>query len=217
MTGFHETIRKYLDEKRSLHSINTAAEALKLAKKFGCDEEKAYAAGMLHDIAKCLDKNDMFELAKKYNIEIDKYCKMNKELFHGILGAEIARNELQITDEEVLNAIRCHTTGKKDMTLLDKIIYIADLIEPLRDFKGIEAIRRMAYEDLDEAVVMAARSIMQYVMEQGHVIHPNTVDAYNDLLIKRRNTVGKKVYRKSFGYGENAGGKEGGRRDCDRY
>ena len=122
MTGFDDAIHRYLDEKRCLHSVNTAKEAVKLAKKFGCDEEKACTAGILHDIAKCLDEKDMLKLAKKYDIEIDGYCKINKELFHGTLGAEIVKNELKVFDGEILNAIRCHTTGKKDMTLLDKII-----------------------------------------------------------------------------------------------
>lgn len=190
MTEYLGIIRNYLDEKRCLHSVNTAQEAVKLAKKFGGDEEKAYIAGILHDIAKCMDKKDMLKLAKKYDIEIDTYCMNNMELFHGLLGAAIVKNELKIDDEEILSAIRCHTAGKKDMALLDKITYMADLIEPSRKFSGIKAIRRMAYKDLDEAVFMAARSILKYVMEQGHVIHPDTVDAYNDVLIKRRNTVG---------------------------
>lgn len=193
MTDYHALITARLDDKRCIHSKGTADEAFKLAQRFGCDVQKAYTAGLLHDIAKCLSPQEACEKANAYGIEINQYFENNPELMHGEVGAAIAEYELQIHDEEILSAIRCHTTGKRDMSLLDKIIYIADLIEPSRNFEGIAEIRRMAYKDLDNAIVMAVRSILDYVMKRGLVIHPATVDAYNDIIIKRRNLFGTKV------------------------
>lgn len=190
MTDYRQIIKKYLDKERFEHSLNTAAEAVKLARAYGADEEKAYTAGMLHDIAKCLTAEDAIAAVRKYGAEADDYCLANAELLHGMVGALIAEHELKIADREILSAIDCHTTGKKGMTLLDSIIYIADLIEPLREFKGIGEIRQAAYRDLNAAVILAAKSVIAYVMERGLVVHPKTVDAYNDAILKRRNTVG---------------------------
>ena len=193
MTDYHALINTRLDGKRCIHSESTADEAIKLAQRYGFDTQKAYTAGLLHDLAKCLSPQEACEKAKAYGIGINEYYENNPELMHGAVGAAIAEYELHIHDEEILSAIRCHTTGKKDMSLLDKIIYMADLIEPSRNFEGIDEIRRMAYEDLDKAIVMAVRSILDYVMKRGLVIHPDTVDAYNDIIIKRRNLFGTKV------------------------
>jgi predicted HD superfamily hydrolase involved in NAD metabolism len=194
MTDYHALIRQRLNEKRRVHSENTAAEAEKLAKRYGCDEQKAYTAGLLHDIAKCLSQDEASALAAKYGVAIDEYAQNNPELIHGPLGAAIVQNELKIRDEEILDAIRYHTTGRRGMSLMEKIIYLADVIEPTNVFEGVEDIRRMAYEDLDGAIVLSAINTLDFVLKRRLVIHPDTVDAYNDIMIiKRRNLIGTKV------------------------
>jgi predicted HD superfamily hydrolase involved in NAD metabolism len=191
MRDYTEVIRSFLDERRFSHSVSTAAEAVKLAMRYGADEDKAHEAGMLHDIAKCLSPGEAIAAAERYGVAVDDYCRVNTELLHGAVGAAIAKQVIGITDGDVLTAIACHTTGKRGMSLLDKIIYIADLIEPSRDFDGIEEIRETAYEDLDEAVIQASKSVINYVLKRELVLHPDTIDAYNDSILKRRNAIGK--------------------------
>lgn len=192
MKDYLETAKKYLKGGRYEHSVNTAKEAAALARAYGADENKAYTAGILHDLAKDFTKKEALLQAAKYGIEVDGYCRENIELLHGLLSAEIAKKELDVQDEEILSAIACHTTGKRGMSLLDKIIYVADLIEPKRGFAGIEDIRNTAYNDMDKAVLTAVKSVLAYVMERGLVIHPDTIEAYNDITIKRRETLGKR-------------------------
>src|SRR5699024_10272275 len=107
-----------------------------LSEIYGADKEKAYIAGMLHDCAKCLDNETMNYNIKKYDIKLDDYEKESRALAHSIIGGYIAKYEFKIDDEEILNSIKYHTTGNENMTLLEKIIYIADLTEKDRDFNG---------------------------------------------------------------------------------
>ncbi len=180
----HEELLDYLkqniDEKRLKHSIGTAGEAVKLAKRFGADENKAYVAGLLHDVAKGKCKYGLGRLANEYCIDPDEIESKNIELIHGRLGAAMIEKQLNIHDEEILSAIRWHTTGRKGMTLLDKIIYLADLIEPGRNFDGIDDIRRIAYENIDEAMREALKQVMGFVKSEGFALHPCSVEAYND-------------------------------------
>lgn len=170
-----------LDSHRITHSFNTASVASRLAKIHGADADKAYIAGLLHDIAKGMCSNGLAKAAKNYGILPDEYEKNNQELLHGRLGAAMANMMLEINDEDILNAIRWHTTGRAGMSLLEKIVYIADLIEPSRDFDDIESIRELAQKDIDAAMCLALQKVMEFVKCKGFSLHPNSIRAYNDL------------------------------------
>lgn len=173
-------LQQNLDARRIAHSLGTADEAVKLAQAHGGDANKAYIAGLLHDIAKGKCKHDLQEYAGLYGITADEIERMNPELLHGRLGAAMVKAELGILDEDILNAICWHTTGRAGMSLLEKIVYLADLIEPTRDFEGIEEIRVMAYRDIDEAMCAAIRQVMDFVARKGFALHPKSIEAYSD-------------------------------------
>lgn len=180
----HEYILKYLKKnltpKRIAHSVSTANVAARLAKKHGADEQKAYIAALLHDVAKGKCRIGLSKFAGLYGIEADAIELENPELLHGRLGAAMVEDDLNIKDEDILNAICWHTTGRAGMSMLEKIIYIADLIEPMRDFEGIEEIRALAETDIDAAMCSAIKKVMDFVQRKGFVLHPNSIKAYND-------------------------------------
>lgn len=176
-----EYIKKKLDDKRLKHSIETSNEAVKLAKVYGADTEKAYIAGILHDAAKGLPPETLKKIAADNNIKIDKYEEANTELLHGKIGALIIKKELGISDRDVLSAIKWHTTGHANMSLLEKIIYLADIIEPGRTFKDVDMIRELAYKDIDAAMVLALKDVMDYVKCKGLALHPKSIEAYEYL------------------------------------
>lgn len=169
---------------RYLHSVRVMEEAIKLAKIFNCDIEKAATAGLIHDCGKIEDEGEYELLKKSYDFDIiqsDIYID-NSALIHGVLGSEIARHEFQIDDIDIINAIRYHTTGRPNMTLLEKIIYISDYIEPGRKFPGVDEIRKLAYKNLDKALLKAMDKSIKYLIDKGLYIHPYTLNARNYLI-----------------------------------
>ena len=180
-TQLIQFLKKHIDDARIQHSLNTAREAVTLAKRYGADEHKAYIAGMTHDVAKGKCRYGLKNLAEEYGISIDAVEASNPELTHGKLGAEMVSRELGINDEEILNAIRWHTTGRAKMSLLEKIIFIADIIEPRRDFEGVEDIKRLADSDIDAAVILALEYVMKFVHRKGFALHPKSIEAYKYL------------------------------------
>ncbi len=182
------TIIRYLeeniDEKRLAHSLGTASEAVKLAKIYGADPEKARVAGLLHDVAKGKCQYGYKVYVDQYDVVLDEIEARNTELIHGKLGAAMVKEQLGIDDKDILSAIRWHTTGRAGMSLLEKVIYLADLIEPGRDFEGIEAIRQIAYQDIDKAMLIALDQVMCFVHSKGFALHPNSLEAYNYFINK---------------------------------
>ncbi|WP_352420104.1 bis(5'-nucleosyl)-tetraphosphatase (symmetrical) YqeK [Proteiniborus sp.] len=172
----------YIGYKRYLHSLRVMEEAIKLATKFNCDGEKAAIAGFLHDCGKLQDEHELLKKSYDFGIIQRDVHIDNFALLHGALGAEIARREFQIEDIEIINAIRYHTTGRPNMSLLEKIIYISDYIEPERKFPGVDAIRTLAYKDLDEALLKAMDKTIKYIIDKGQYIHPETLNARNYLI-----------------------------------
>lgn len=177
-----EKLKKALSEKRYKHCLGVCDEAVKMAERFGADKEKAYLAGLLHDCAKGYTNDEQIELCGRYGVELDDITFACKPVIHAPLGAAIAKNEYGIDDEEILEAIRCHTVAKENMSLLDKIIYIADMIEPMRDFPGVDKLRKTAYDDIDKAVIMGLKKSIVFNAEKNKIIHPNTISAWNDML-----------------------------------
>lgn len=172
-------IRKDLSEKlkkeRFEHTIGVMYTAASLAMCYGEDVQKALTAGLLHDCAKYCSAKDQIKLCKKHGITLtDSELKM-PALIHAKLGAYLATHEYGITDPDILNAITYHTTGRPDMTLLEKIIYIADYIEPNRKIiPGLEDIRGIVFQDIDQAVYLSARSTVRYLKDGGKAVDPMT-------------------------------------------
>ena len=181
-----EILKEELPPKRLQHSIGVEQTAEKLARWFGADVEKAQIAGLLHDIAKNKTVQEMRQAMENVNKKPDANIEQNKSLLHGPAGAAILEAQYGITDREILSAVEYHTTGKPDMSQLEKIIYLADMIEPNRDFPGIERLRDSAGRNLDEAVLEAMAQAISFVVEEKKWLHPISVAAYNDLLKKRR-------------------------------
>lgn len=178
-------LRESMDEGRFKHSLGVMETSLILARRYGANARKAELAGLIHDCARDMPFDTQLKMAENFGILLDDIQKQEPVLIHGPLGAEIARNDFGINDEEILNAVRLHTTGDKNMTLLEKIIYISDYIEPGRCFPGVEDLRVKAFKDLEEALTSAFDSAIRYVMERHRLLHPRTVSARNFILLHK--------------------------------
>lgn len=181
-----ERLRETLTEKRFKHTLGVAEEAVRLAPKFGVDREKAYVAALLHDCAKNFTDEQVNEYCKKYGVRLDIFCRSEKALIHAFLGSLVAEVDYGVEDEEILNAIYYHTTGKEDMTPIEKLIYIADMTEAGREMPQSEEIRRIVEEDIDEALIYAIGCSVNYVIKKGGIIHPDSIFARNYLIRNRR-------------------------------
>ena len=166
----------YLKAKRCAHVLGTAATAVKLAEKYGADAHRAEVAGLLHDCTKKLSMAEQLALCERYGIVLDELEKKALKLLHAKTGAALARDVFGV-DDEIYNAILWHTTGKPDMTVLEKVIYLADFIEPTRDFPGVDALRRTVWEDLDRGLLMGLEMTVEEMEEMGNPIHVNTLAA----------------------------------------
>ena len=159
-----EKLATMLTEHRYVHSLGVMETAVKLANLFGEDTEKARIAGLLHDCAKCIPNSKKLKLCEKHNIQMTELERRNPFLLHAKLGAFLAMHEYDIHDKEIISAILTHTTGKPEMSLLDKIVFVADYIEPGRDkAKNLPEIRRMAYIDLDRALYQILKDTLSYL------------------------------------------------------
>ncbi len=173
-------LKESLSQKRYLHTKGVAHEALKMSRRFNADEEKAYVAGLLHDCAKGLSNEEMKTACKKYGVEMDEYMKKKPDLCHSFIGAKMAEQVFGISDSEILNAIKWHTTGHRDMTKLEKIIYISDLTEATRpNHDGLSEIRELSEKDLDEAFKKALIHKIDYTKSRGNKVHPYSLEALN--------------------------------------
>ncbi len=176
-----------LKPSRHKHSIGVMETAAKLAKRFGYDVKKAKIAGLLHDCAKNLDARRAEALCEKYGLTPDRVTASEAGLMHQLLGPAHAAAEFCIDDQEILDAIGCHTTGKVGMGLLDKILYLADFIEPNRmPFEGLEKLRKLCEKDLDAAMQFALDLSIKHVLSKNGLIHPDTVLARNAFLMHKK-------------------------------
>ncbi len=179
-------LKKNLNEKRYFHSLCVAEEAKRLSEKYGADPDKMYLAGLLHDITKNMTDDNQLQLCEKFGIMLNRTEKASPLIWHAITGAEFVRNELGIEDEDIVSAIRYHTTGKADMTLSQKIIFTADLTSKDRCYPDIEEIRLLAYKDLDECILAVLKFTVTDIVSRGNPLHPDTLEAYNYLLLERK-------------------------------
>lgn len=176
-------IKKTLSPHRFNHTVGVAQSAIQLASLYGVDTEKAETSALLHDIARELDSDRMIRLCKQYGIDVDDIELQVPGLLHGKVGALIAEKQYDITDPEIIDAVKYHTTGRKNMTSMDKVIFIADMIEPGRQFPGIDMLREKALKDLNQSVIAGLNSTIRFVLEKGMLIHPKSIEARNYLLM----------------------------------
>ncbi|MBR5047293.1 MAG: bis(5'-nucleosyl)-tetraphosphatase (symmetrical) YqeK [Eubacterium sp.] len=172
-------IRKSLPYKRFEHTLGVTYTAACLAMRYGADVEKARIAGLLHDSAKYMSSKEKIQTCLRNGIPISEYEEKNPELLHAKLGAYLAEKQYGIDDPEILSAITWHTTGKPGMTLLEKILYIADYMEPNRDqAPNLTKVRELAFVDLDECLFMILRDSMVYLSVRNIIIDPMTQNTY---------------------------------------
>lgn len=177
-------LQKRLNEKRYYHSLCVADEAKRLAEKYGGDSEKSYLAGLLHDITKNAHDEEHLQIFKEFGIILSDVEQNAKKLWHAMSGALYVKNILEINDPEIIDAIRYHTTAKADMSLPAKILYLADFTSKDRDYEDVDVIREYVDESLEKAFVYALEYSITDLVNQGRAIHPDTVQAYNQAVLK---------------------------------
>ena len=184
-----EKLKKTLKPKRYKHSIGVMETAVKMAKRFNADETKAMLCGLLHDCAKYMSPEEGYEFCKENNIELDEVSKVNYSIVHQYIGAYLAKSEYGVCDKEVLSAIACHTTGKENMSTLDKILCLADMIEPTRKenpYDGLFELEKLCFEDLDKAFVFGFDLCIKHVIDKKELLHIDSIRARNDVLKKMK-------------------------------
>lgn len=179
-------IRRFLGDKRYHHSLCVAEAAKQLARAYGADVEKAETAGVLHDIMKDLPQEDQLQWMERYGIVLTEVERSAPKLWHAMLGAEYLRREVKLGDPEIVDAVRYHTTGRENMTLLDKILFIADFISEDRDYPGVENMRAAAAKSLEQAMIDGIVFTVKDLADSQKPIHPDTIAAYNWTLLHSR-------------------------------
>jgi len=179
-------LQRRLNRNRFAHSIGVANTAVKLAKRFGVDEDKAYVAGLLHDCAREFENDELPAQAETRGIKINEVERAMPLLLHAYISAQMMTEIYGVDDAEISQAIYRHTVGAPDMTPLDKIIYFADMIEPNRNYPGVDNLRALAETAaLDEILLTAFNETIAFVLQKNSLIHPQTVAARNFLLLNR--------------------------------
>lgn len=176
-------LKPQLTEERYNHTVRVMETAVQLAHTYGVDEKKAEIAAIFHDYAKNRPNSELKRWIESTYLSKD-LLHYHHELWHGPVGALMLEKEVGLQDKEILDAIAFHTTGRTHMTDLDKVIYLADYIEPGRKFPGIEEVRKCAWEDLDYGCWMAAKNTVAFLMSKNQPIYPETFHAYNALTNK---------------------------------
>lgn len=177
-------VKAHLPEKRYIHTLGVLETAIDLAKIYNASECEVSLAAIFHDYAKYHPVEEMKSVVLTELLD-ERYLYYGDELLHGPVGAHFVKTKFRIENEHILNGIRYHTTGRVGMTIVEKIIFIADYIEPGRNFPGIDEVRHVVKKDLDLAIILAIQNTVQLLMKKQLPIFPDTIDTYNSL-IKRR-------------------------------
>ncbi|MDE7318899.1 MAG: bis(5'-nucleosyl)-tetraphosphatase (symmetrical) YqeK [Lachnospiraceae bacterium] len=173
-------LKKEMDDSRFEHTLGVMYTCAALAMRYEYDLEKAMLAGLLHDCAKCMPNAKKLKMAEKHHLEISSLERKNPFMLHAKLGAFLAKKKYDVEDEEILNAIRWHTTGRPDMTLLDKIVYVSDYIEPRRDkAPNLPKIRQLAFMDLDQALMKILEDTLGYLGDSTEHVDAMTKKTYD--------------------------------------
>lgn len=186
-TEVRKFLRSKLDEYRYIHSLGVADSARQLAKIYGADEEKAYFAGLTHDIMKNASRDEQLQIMEKGGIILSPAEKNNPKLWHAMAGECYLRLEMGITDRDVLGSVRYHTTGKAGMTLLEKIVYVADYISAERNYPDVDVMRDLSLNhSLEEAALYSLQYTFMKLTPKKGIIHTDSVDFYNELIMDER-------------------------------
>ena len=181
--SYKKIIKSRMSEYRYKHSVNVSKEAVRLAKKYGANEEKAAIAGILHDITKENSKDEQLQIMSDGGIILDNVQKSSSKLWHGISGSIYIRDNLGITDEDILNAIKYHTTGRAGMSVLEKVIFVADFTSEERDYSGISTIRKKANKSLEDAMLYGLQFTLKDLSKRALIIHPDALACYNEIVL----------------------------------
>lgn len=179
-------LKDRLDDFRFHHSIAVANQSVILAERFGGDPEKAYVAGLLHDICKNLKSEEQLQFFASSAIMLTDAEKFSPKVWHAISGAYFLTENLKIKDNDIINAVRYHTTGRAGMSLLEKIIYIADLTSVDRNYPDVDILRDIIKTNLEEGLIYALKFTITSLATKEQSIHPDTICAYNDLIGRRK-------------------------------
>lgn len=182
--GIIGQLRGWLSPKRLYHSIAVMEEMQRLAQRYGADVPRARLAGLLHDCTKDASYEQQLQLCEQYGIALTELERSSPKLLHAMTGAARAGELLGAGHDDIVAAIRTHTTGRADMALLQQLLYMADYIEPLRDFAGVEEVRAIAYVDLKAALLLALDQTVVELLEKKSLLHPDTLEARNDMLLR---------------------------------
>lgn len=177
---YEAILRPLLSEKRLHHSICVAKAAVELARRWGADENKAYTAGMLHDIMKDMPREKQLKYMQKFGIILSDIQKKTPKIWHQMCGAAYLEHRLGIQDRDILDAVRYHTTGRAGMSLLEKVIFTADYISDDRDYDGVEELRKAAFRSLEEAMLIGLSFTVEDLASQKLPIASDTFMAYNE-------------------------------------
>ncbi len=184
-------LAKQLDSKRYEHTLGVAYTAAALAMRYDYDIMKAFEAGLLHDCAKCMTHEERLNYCKKNNLEVTEIEKKNPSLLHAKVGADLSNRKYGIIDEDICNAVRFHTTGRPDMTLLEKIIFIADYLEPHRcEAEDLPIVRKQVFVDIDSALRTILSDTLVFLEKSGNEIDPMTVKTYEYYIDLERQVTG---------------------------
>lgn len=174
-------LKSRMNDDLLIHSLGVEKTAFDLAALYGIDQEKAALAGLLHDYGKMLPKSELYRLAHEHDLA-DDFALQEPALLHAPVGAWLLQHELEIADREILEAVRVHTTGFPGMLPLAKVVYLADCIEPGRDYPGVNDLRDIARRDLDRALLVAVNRTIKYIIKRGRIIHPSSIFFRNFLI-----------------------------------
>lgn len=180
---YKKIIKSMMSENRYNHCVNVSKEAVKLAKRYGGDEEKAAIAGILHDITKEMPKEEQLQIMLDSGIILDDIQKNAPKLWHGISGSIYIKNHLDIDDEDILNAICYHTTGRAGMSLLEKIIFVADFTSEERTYKGVATMRKKSRKSLEDAMLYGFKFTFSDLSSRELAIHPDELACYNEIVL----------------------------------
>lgn len=178
-----EELKKRVSEQRYVHTLGMEEKAIELGKKYGIDLYKIRISALLHDIAKNMSLEEMKKICKEnFLSELSDEDMNSREIMHGFVGSIIAKKEFGINDEEILNGIKYHTIGEKNLNLFGKIIYIADAIEKNRSYPNVEKIRKITEKNLDEGIIFEIDKKMEYLKSLGKKTHQNTIEMRDKIL-----------------------------------
>lgn len=185
---YQQQIKDRLSEKRYLHSLNVAQSAVLLARQYGADEKKAYTAGLVHDILKDDPQEKLLGYIKENMPNADPVLLSQSALWHSVAGAIYLEKSLSVDDPDIIAAVRYHTSGRENMTLLEKVVFVADFISADRTYPGVEEMRELARQSLDKTIEEGLNFTIRELCDRRQPIYIDTIQAYNCAVLARKQT-----------------------------